>query len=84
MSGRVQGVGFRAFVVRAARQDAVRGDVRNLPDGRVEIRASGCPAALARLLAVVQRGPGGAARVDGVETFALEGGVACEPFGVRR
>jgi acylphosphatase len=84
VSGRVQGVGFRAFVVRAAAHAAVRGDVRNLPDGRVEIRAVGARQALAGLLADVRLGPGSPARVDGVETLALEGGLDFERFGVRR
>ena len=49
--GRVQGVGFREYVVRHARTYGVSGWVRNLPDGRsVEVRASGSRAALASLL----------------------------------
>jgi len=39
--GRVQGVFFRAFVQRLARQLGISGYVRNLPDGSVEIRAEG-------------------------------------------
>jgi acylphosphatase len=38
-SGRVQGVGFRAAVKRIASGYEVTGWVRNLPDGRVEMRA---------------------------------------------
>lgn len=41
--GIVQGVGFRAFTVRAAQRHGVRGWVRNLPDGTVEIAAQGAP-----------------------------------------
>jgi acylphosphatase len=40
-SGRVQGVGFRATVVRLARQFEVTGRVCNLSDGRVELEAEG-------------------------------------------
>ena len=37
--GRVQGVGFRWFVQRAADRLGIVGDVRNLPNGEVEVRA---------------------------------------------
>ncbi len=40
-SGRVQGVGFRATVVRLSRDFDVTGRVRNLDDGRVELEAEG-------------------------------------------
>lgn len=40
VSGKVQGVGFRAGARREARRDGVRGWARNLPDGRVEVIAS--------------------------------------------
>lgn len=36
VTGRVQGVGFRAFVQRCGRQLGLNGIVRNLPDGSVE------------------------------------------------
>ena len=40
-SGRVQGVGFRATVIRLARDFDVAGHVGNLPDGRVAMEAEG-------------------------------------------
>ncbi len=41
ISGRVQGVGFRFFAMRAAARHQVLGTVRNLSDGRVEVVAEG-------------------------------------------
>ena len=57
VTGRVQGVGFRWFVLRLAQHEALGGFVRNLPDGRVEVVASGDQAALERLLAALREGP---------------------------
>ncbi len=37
----MQGVGFRYFAQRAAAQHQIRGYIRNLPDGRVEVFAQG-------------------------------------------
>jgi acylphosphatase len=65
VSGRVQGVGFRWFVQRAAQRIGVRGDVRNLPDGTVEVRAEGSADELGRLLSAVREGPS-CGRVDRV------------------
>ncbi len=41
ISGLVQGVGYRYFVLRAAARHQVMGTVRNLPDDRVEVIAEG-------------------------------------------
>ena len=71
VNGRVQGVGFRRFVQRAAGRHGVVGDVCNLPDGHVEIRASGTDDELQRLFEDVRRGPGHS-RVDGVQELAPE------------
>ena len=60
ISGRVQGVGFRWFVVEKARRLQLSGWVRNRPDGNVEIAASGNAEALAALESAVTRGPPGA------------------------
>ena len=66
--GRVQGVGYRLFVIRHAQALGLTGHVRNLPDHRtVEVVAEGPRDALDRLLAQLRRGPYGA-RVDGVDT----------------
>lgn len=67
VSGRVQGVGFRAFVADAARAERVHGWVKNLPDGRVEVHAEGDAAAVGRLEWRLWRGPS-MARVEDVES----------------
>lgn len=71
VSGRVQGVGFRAFVVARARALALDGWVRNEPDGAVTVLAAGPPAALDRLAAELAQGPP-AARVAAVEPAPAE------------
>jgi acylphosphatase len=60
VGGKVQGVGFRWFVREAARRAGVAGWVRNRPDGRVEIAASGTEAAIADLMSAARTGPPGA------------------------
>lgn len=55
--GRVQHVGFRWFVARAARDLAISGWVRNAEDGTVEVAAEGTPAQVEQLLAALGRGP---------------------------
>jgi acylphosphatase len=65
VSGRVQGVGFRYFVVQAAEGFGVSGTVRNLPNGDVEVVAEGAAHALDRLEEVVRAGPR-SARVERV------------------
>ena len=82
VSGRVQGVGFRWFVQQAARRRRVLGDVRNLADGRVEIRVSGATDQIAELLSEVRQGPPGA-RVEGIETLVPDSDVTLEDFEVR-
>lgn len=57
VSGAVQGVGFRYFVLRQAQALHVRGWVRNLPDGRVEVVAIGDQSALTTLEGALARGP---------------------------
>ena len=57
VSGRVQGVGFRAFVQRQAAAAAVTGWVRNLPDGSVECEAHGRVAVLEGFVEMLRSGP---------------------------
>lgn len=65
MTGRVQGVCYRASTVDEARDHGLTGWVRNLPDGSVELEAQGDEARVEALLAWCAHGPP-AARVTGV------------------
>jgi len=64
--GRVQGVGYRAFVVHRALEQGLRGWVRNRRDGSVEACIAGPDAALAAFVETCRRGPP-ASRVEAVE-----------------
>jgi acylphosphatase len=57
VSGRVQGVGYRAFAQHAARQIGVTGWARNLTDGGVEVHANGTESQLNDFEALLRRGP---------------------------
>jgi acylphosphatase len=57
VTGRVQGVGFRAFVTRRAAELGLAGWVRNRPDGAVEAEAAGPEAALRAFVAALETGP---------------------------
>ena len=72
LRGRVQGVGFRWWTCRQATGSGIRGTVRNLPDGSVEVRAAGPDDELARFLEAIRRGPPGA-RVDTTEFLSPTG-----------
>jgi len=57
VSGRVQGVGYRAFTVRAAIERGLVGGVRNCEDGRVELEAEGPKDQIMSLIAALKVGP---------------------------
>ncbi|HEY3128617.1 MAG TPA: acylphosphatase [Acidobacteriota bacterium] len=57
LSGRVQGVGFRYFAYRLARELGLRGWVRNLRDGNVEIEVQGEEELLDQFLMEIKSGP---------------------------
>lgn len=67
ISGRVQGVGYRVFVLRAAMDLGLTGWVANLPDGAVRCVAEGELASLERFVDRLREGPA-AALVDHVLT----------------
>ena len=56
VSGRVQGVFYRATCVRKAQELGITGFARNLPDGRVEVLACGEPALVEQFIAWLWEG----------------------------
>ncbi len=58
VSGRVQGVGFRAFAQAAARAHGITGYARNLADGTVEILAEGESPDIESFIAEIESGNG--------------------------
>ena len=72
VSGRVQGVFFRASTREQALRLGVAGQARNLADGGVEVTAYGAPAALDALERWLWQGPP-AAKVEQVSREPLEG-----------
>lgn len=79
VSGRVQGVGYRAFAARMARGLGLSGGVSNLPDGCVLVVAEGPAHALDRLEAALWDGPA-FARVHRVETASATPEDVLGPF----
>ena len=69
--GRVQMVGFRAFVQRHAAQHGRGGSVRNAPDGTVVCELQGARAAVAQMVQRLHDGPMHA-RVDRVDVEHLD------------
>ncbi len=80
--GRVQGVGYRAFVWREAARLGLAGWVRNRTDGSVEVLARGPSELLDELRAVLERGPAWS-RVDRVEVHPAAAADAGSGFSVR-
>ena len=66
VTGRVQGVGYRAFAARVASHRGLRGGVRNLEDGRVELEVEGLKGQILDLIEDLQIGPP-ASKVTAVE-----------------
>ena len=82
ITGRVQGVFFRASTAEQARALGITGRARNCPDGSVEVFATGTPADLAELVAWLHHGPP-LARVDRIEVDEIEYGNVAWPDGFR-
>ena len=83
VSGRVQGVSYRASTVDEARRLGLVGWVRNQHDGTVELEAEGPADKIDALLAWCKSGPP-AARVERVAIEELAATGADRAFAVRR
>jgi acylphosphatase len=81
ISGRVQGVGFRASTRAQAEALGLRGYARNLEDGRVEVLASGPTDSLERLERWLQHGPS-MARVESVSRADAEQAAVGDRFDI--
>lgn len=80
ISGTVQGVGYRAFVERAASESGLSGWVRNRRDGSVEAVFSGEEETVAAMLTACRLGPRHS-RVMTVDVADIES-VAAGPFRI--
>ena len=81
VSGKVQGVFFRASTREQAQQLGLRGHARNLPDGRVEVVAIGADDAIEAIARWLQHGPP-SARVDHVERAPAEAEAMAGDFSI--
>jgi len=81
VSGLVQGVGFRYFVLERAQSSGVTGWVRNLRDGRVEAEIEGTLDQTNMLIDAMREGPT-FAHVESCNIFPLSGGQQFTDFRV--
>lgn len=82
ISGKVQGVSYRASAQREARRLGLRGYACNLADGRVEVVACGSAENLGQFEQWLQRGPA-LAEVHAVQPEPLEPAPYPDPFTMR-
>lgn len=68
VSGKVQGVGYRAFISRLATNFALKGFVKNMPDGTVYIEVEGDKEIIDQFVQKCKVGPGWA-NVEQVKAF---------------
>ena len=83
ISGRVQGVGFRYFTQRTSARHQVRGYVKNLSDGRVEVLAEGKAASVEAFKHDLAAGPT-YSEVAEVEELVVEPTGAYSTFRIER
>ena len=74
VEGRVQGVGYRHYIYTKARRLLLKGYVRNLTNGKVEILAIGEGDAISALIKHARKGPT-LSWVYNVQVFSVEGDI---------
>ncbi len=84
MTGEVQGVGFRWYILSRARELEVVGWVSNLPGGSVEVVAKGLGRALTSLDGFVRRGPPGAKVSEVTTNDVPHEAVDTKSFNIKR
>ena len=82
VSGKVQGVGFRWFVVKTGRSFALIGYAKNLPEGNVEIHAEGNKMDIQRFVGKVKQGSP-SSRVDHIEIMWINPSNRFKDFAVK-
>ena len=83
ISGQVQGVGYRFFAQRSSAKHQVRGYVRNLEDGRVEILAEGNARSVEAFRHDLTAGPTHS-RVGNIEELVIEPSGLYSSFRIER
>jgi acylphosphatase len=83
ITGCVQGVGFRWYVLQAARALGLTGEVRNRTDGAVVVEVEGTHEAIEKLLETAREGPA-MAMVRQVDVSWSEGAARFRDFRVGR
>lgn len=81
IEGNVQGVGFRLFTQEVARQLSLKGWVRNLTDGKVQIEVEG-PEDILRKFQHELRTGNMFAHIDGVEELSIPPSGKNDPFQI--
>jgi len=82
IKGYVQGVGFRSWAYRKANMLGLSGYIRNLPNGDVEVLASGDKLKVDEFVEMLQAGPPGA-EVEEVKIQELSGEAIIDGFHIR-
>ena len=81
ITGRVQGVYYRAWARGVANELGLRGTVRNRMDGSVEVQVVGSPGAIAVFEGRLWEGPA-ASEVEGVDLLKAQGALPPGPFQI--